>query len=433
MAPSFDKSHLLPSSPSAVTARSLFSSPTWFTKLATAFFNVEASAAAHKRAMTTATFFRACREPRTGSSSLATRAASGNALNNASKPRAPPPPFNAMASKTSARPSSGAPCKSGDAAKVNAAGSTSFSHAVFAFLSSEQLVIAAAMLLVAKWARCKSESLAKVDAFVRVDATSPAFSFDFGGRVRNKAPRASKVACCKGRAWCSRKDESVPRPPFSRTIEAVEDVRGEFAITARARNAEQRVASRSSCSTKSETAPLSNSASMTSAKRAVTSPTHSMARSLISKSTAPATNLGRAASSNFDATSMPSPSTMSASKGLTNSATATHSRNPSSINLYHSALTASMALGTASSTMHRASSPRARALRNNFAPSNFRDCDFSARPLPEASATKRTSSSPKAPGGADTHNSRNRPKQADFVFKLSPTLPEMGFLHARQA
>ena len=50
MAPSFDKSHLLPNSPSAVTARSLFSSPTWFTRFATAFFNVEASAAAHNRA-----------------------------------------------------------------------------------------------------------------------------------------------------------------------------------------------------------------------------------------------------------------------------------------------------------------------------------------------------------------------------------------------
>mmetsp|Transcript_10633 Transcript_10633/g.31350 ORF Transcript_10633/g.31350 Transcript_10633/m.31350 type:complete len:368 (+) Transcript_10633:1187-2290(+) len=289
------------------------------------------------------------------------------------------------------------------------------------------------MLLVAKWARCKSESLAKVDAFVKVHATSPAFSFDFGGRVRNKAPRASKVACCSGRAWCSKKDESVPRPPFSRTRVAVAEDRGEFAITASARNAEQRVASRSSCSTKSETAPLSNSESMTSANRAVTSPTHSMARSLISRSTAPATSRGRAASSNFDATSMPSPSAMSASMGLTNSATATHSRNPSSINLYHSALTASIALGTASSTIHFASSPRARALLKSLAPSNFRDCDFSARPRPEASATSRTSSSPKAPGGALTHNSRSKPKQADFVLRLSPTLPEMGFLHARQA
>merc|ERR1719426_420690 len=123
---------------------------------------------------------------------------------------------------------------------------------------------------------------------------------------------------------------------------------------------------------------------------------------------------------------MPSPSTMSASMGLTNSATATQSRNPSSMSLYHSALTASMALGTASSTMHRASSPLARALLNNFAPSNFKDCDFSARPLPEASATKRTSSTPNAPGGADTHNSRSNPKQADFVLRLSPTLPEIG-------
>ena len=106
---------------------------------------------------------------------------------------------------------------------MKAAGSTFASHAALAFLSRGHRSIPAAMALVAKWAKCKSVSFARADAFTKVTETSPALSLVFKGTVRSNAPRASNVAWRRGRAWCSKNDANIPRPPLTKTKDATSD------------------------------------------------------------------------------------------------------------------------------------------------------------------------------------------------------------------